>query len=129
MFWIGRDAISTAYSLSNAKYHLFDKIVNSNPLKVSYGEWLVAKNDHFNTLKFQMKLIMGIQIFLIIGILISGVLLVMNHQLSLGQFVSAEIVASGMVYSLSKLNKFLENHYSIIVSLLKLELVKKDADV
>jgi ABC-type bacteriocin/lantibiotic exporter with double-glycine peptidase domain len=72
---------------------------------------------------------MAHQVFIIVGIIIIGVLLVMGHQMSLGQFVSAEIVASGIVYSLSKLNKFLENHYSIIVSLLKLELVKKDIDV
>jgi hypothetical protein len=129
VFWIGREAIDTAYTLSTAKYNLFDKISKSAPLKVSYGEWLVAKNNHFNTLKFQTKLIMALQVFIIVGIIIIGVLLVMGHQMSLGQFVSAEIVASGIVYSLSKLNKFLENHYSIIVSLLKLELVKKDIDV
>ena len=129
VFWIGREAISTAYNLSNAKYNLFDKIIKTSPLKVTYGEWLVAKNTHFSTLKFQTKLIMGIQIFIILGTLIMGVLLVMSHQMSLGQFVSAEIVASGIVYSFTKLNKFLERHYSIIVSLLKLELVKKEASV
>ena len=121
---IGSTAVTTAYELSNVKYILYSAIESNQLTPTMHHDWLNARHNHFKTLRNQMRAIMFLQVILQIGTLIIGSMLIIRNELSLGQFVSAEIIASGIFYSFTKLSKFLEMHYGLIVSFLKVDIVR-----
>lgn len=120
-----RAAIKTSIIESNAKYQLFDHVKQGHELVddniVSY---LRARDDHFRFIRrnsFYISIVVvGIQL-LVLGI---GCYLIQINQLSVGQLVSAEIIISGILASLTKLPQTLEavydfetGHYKIAYAL------------
>ncbi len=136
--FVGRNGVETKLEESEKKYEIASWIMNlSRPdvalrgrhgvdLSVERTEalsqaFLETRKNHFAVLIRQHA---G---FLLISVLASALLLgvggtlVFQHQLSLGQLVAAEIILAGVLASIAKLDKIIENFYSIISSISKLE--------
>ncbi len=135
---VGRDGLGTKLDESEKKYEISTWVMGlSRPavaLRGSHGaelaaqrtevlsqQFIDARGRHFGVLIRQHA---G---FLVISILASTILLgvggvlVFRTQLSLGQLVAAEIILAGVLASIAKLDKIIENFYSVLSSLTKLE--------
>jgi ABC-type bacteriocin/lantibiotic exporter with double-glycine peptidase domain len=135
---VGKDGLKTKLEESDSKYDVISWIMSlSRPVHSLRGfsgiqliqnrteklsqEFIQNRKKHFSVLMSQYA---G---FLMIGVFASSILLgvggflVFKNQLSLGQLVAAEIILAGVLASISKLDKIIENYYSIIASISKIE--------
>lgn len=85
--------------------------------------YLSARTDHFLVLKFQYWSLVGFKLCITAAMLIIGVLLLMNQQLNIGQFIAAEIVILTVLLAVEKLILSLDQGYDILTSLEKLSSV------
>lgn len=120
-----RAAIKTSILESNAKYQLYDHVKEGHRLaEDNIVTYLKARDDHFRFIRrnsfYVSIVVVGIQL-LVLGI---GCYLIQINQLSVGQLVSAEIIISGILASLTKLPQTLEavydfetGHYKIAYAL------------
>jgi len=116
---LGLHGLDTAVYESKMKYNNWFTLDRGD--KIDMEAWLSSREIHFKILKRQIKLLMGLQIIGHVGVLLGGALLFEANSLTLGQFVSAEIIGNGVFFALAKLTKFLETHYSLMTSLVKIE--------
>jgi ABC-type bacteriocin/lantibiotic exporter with double-glycine peptidase domain len=85
--------------------------------------YLRARTDHFLVLKFQYWSLVGFKLSITAAMLIIGVILLMNQQLNIGQFIAAEIVILTVLLAVEKLILSLDQGYDILTSLEKLSSV------
>ncbi|MCF6314299.1 MAG: ABC transporter ATP-binding protein/permease [Verrucomicrobiales bacterium] len=81
--------------------------------------WLKKRKSHFRVLFNQ---IISVQILYILSSVILlglGGWLVIHGSLSLGQLIAAEIIVSGIVYSVSKSGNYLETWYDLMAAIYK----------
>lgn len=126
LYWIYTDskpAIETSIKESDRKYELYYMISDNQTIKdQEIDHYLEARHHHFyyirkNTILMGMAYVTS-QIFL----LGAGIYFIQTNQLSVGQLVSAEIILSGIMASLQKFPKTMENLYDYETSKHKLEL-------
>jgi len=67
------------------------------------GNYLTARNKHFNVLLFQFNVLVIFKTIVTAAMLIVGTLLMLNQQLTIGQFIAAEIVILLVLNSVEKL--------------------------
>ncbi len=67
------------------------------------GNYLVARNNHFRVLLFQFNVLVVFKTVITAAMLIVGTLLMVNQQLTVGQFIAAEIVILLVLNSVEKL--------------------------
>jgi hypothetical protein len=114
--------INSALKESNQKYEIFDQIILGNKLDESHFKgFLEARDEHFsfvrsNSLNVSFMSILVQSVFLILGCYLISI-----NQLSIGQLVSAEIILTGILNSLSNLPKTIEDSNFYAVSRLKIE--------
>jgi ABC-type bacteriocin/lantibiotic exporter with double-glycine peptidase domain len=135
---IGRNGVQTKLEESDQKYDVASWIMNlSRPdvaLRSRHGIDLSSKRTETLSSEFMNKrrrhfavLIRQHAGFLTISVIASALLLgvggtlVFQNQLSLGQLVAAEIILASVLASISKLDKIVENYYSSVASLKKIE--------
>lgn len=116
---LGLHGLDTAVYESKMKYNNWFTLDRGD--RIDMDAWLKSRDIHFKILKRQIKLLMGLQIVGHVGVLLGGALLFEANSLTLGQFVSAEIIGNGVFFALAKLTKFLETHYALMTSLVKIE--------
>ena len=117
-------AIKTSIKESNEKYHVYQEIAEGHTFGAEkLVGFLTARDNHFKFIRrysFYVSLtVIGIQL-LVLGI---GCYLIQINQLSVGQLVSAEIIISGILLSLTKLPLTLEAVYDFETSHYKLSKV------
>jgi hypothetical protein len=117
-------AIKTSINESNEKYEFYQEITEGHffdPERLT--GYLLARDNHFRFIRrnsFYVSLtVVGIQL-LVLGI---GCYLIKIDQLSVGQLVSAEIIISGILLSLTKMPLTLEAVYDFETSHYKIEKV------
>ena len=95
--------------------------------------YIESREKHFGILKIQYMLLLIFKIFVALGLLIVGGLLVINQQMNIGQFVAAEIIILLVIESTEKIILNLESVYDLFTSLEKLgefdEFNLDDADI
>jgi len=101
------------------------KLVGSTRLPILRADKLIQKyiefrSQHFNVLIFQYKVMIGFKVLIVTTLLFAGSLLLINDQISIGQFVAAEVVIVLVVNSIEKLILSLETVYDSLVSVEKL---------
>ncbi len=116
---LGLHGLDTAVYESKMKYNNWFTLDSGE--KIDMQSWLKSREIHFKILKRQIKLLMTLQIVGHVGVLLGGALLFEANSLTLGQFVSAEIIGNGVFFALAKMTKFLETHYALMTSLVKIE--------
>lgn len=82
--------------------------------------YIESREKHFSILKVQYMLLLIFKIFVALGLLIVGGLLVINQQMNIGQFVAAEIIILLVIESTEKIILNLESVYDLFTSLEKL---------
>ena len=82
--------------------------------------YIESREKHFGILKIQYMLLLIFKIFVALGLLIVGGLLVINQQMNIGQFVAAEIIILLVIESTEKIILNLESVYDLFTSLEKL---------
>jgi ABC-type bacteriocin/lantibiotic exporter with double-glycine peptidase domain len=101
------------------------KLVGSTRLPILRADKLIQKyvefrSQHFNVLIFQYKVMIGFKVLIVTSLLLAGSFLLINDQISIGQFVAAEVIIVLVVNSVEKLILSLETVYDTLVSVEKL---------
>ncbi|MDF2158013.1 ATP-binding cassette domain-containing protein [Algoriphagus sp. CAU 1675] len=101
------------------------KLVGSSRLPILRIDKLLQhyvdfRSKHFAVLIFQYKVMIVFKILIVTGLLVAGSLLLINDQISIGQFVAAEVIIVLVVNSVEKLILSLETVYDTLVSVEKL---------
>jgi ABC-type bacteriocin/lantibiotic exporter with double-glycine peptidase domain len=118
VYWLGKRGLSSALEESNQKYKLWAALERCEK-GLTANDWLRARDVHFEILRRQILLLMAAQIVGTVALMTVGALLFNAGELSLGQFVAAELIGGGVFMTLSKLCKFMESHYALITSFIK----------
>ena len=114
--------LSYAKKESDQKYHFYDLI--SSPIKLTDDDirsFLQVRDNHFKFIRFNSFKIGAMNVIVQSILLLSGCYLITINQLSVGQLVSAEIILSGILNTLSKLPKTIETANFYEVSRLKID--------
>lgn len=137
MWTTARKGFRTSLNESNHKYELvywLEEVARAmNDFKMSGNTRLPlektnqhvdaytdARESHFHVLKWQYSLLVAFKVLVAAGLLIIGGLLVFEEQLSIGQFVAAEIVILTVISSVEKIVFGLDNVYDVLTSLEKI---------
>lgn len=101
------------------------KLVGTTNLPVLRADKLIQKyiefrSQHFNVLIFQYKVMVAFKVLIVTSLLLAGSFLLINDQISIGQFVAAEVIIVLVVNSVEKLILSLETVYDTLVSVDKL---------
>ncbi|RAI93780.1 peptidase domain-containing ABC transporter [Algoriphagus yeomjeoni] len=78
------------------------------------------RSNHFAVLILQYKVLIGFKVLIVTSLLIAGSLLLINEQISIGQFVAAEVIILMVVNAVEKLILSLETVYDTLVASEKL---------
>lgn len=82
--------------------------------------YLEFRNKHFNILILQYKAMVAFKVIVVAALLVMGSLLLIANEISIGQFVAAEIIIILIMNSLEKLIVGLETVYDTLTSVEKL---------
>ncbi|MFN3999400.1 peptidase domain-containing ABC transporter [Algoriphagus sp.] len=101
------------------------KLVGSTRLPILRVDKLLQRyvdfrNKHFSVLIFQYKMMVIFKVLIVTSLLVAGSLLLINDQISIGQFVAAEVIIILVVNSVEKLILSLETVYDTLVAVEKL---------
>ncbi|WP_297337429.1 ATP-binding cassette domain-containing protein [Algoriphagus sp.] len=101
------------------------KLAGNTRLPVLRADKLLQKyvdfrSKHFSVLIFQYKIMIGFKVLIVTSLLVAGSLLLINDQISIGQFVAAEVIIILVVNSVEKLILSLETVYDTLVATEKL---------
>lgn len=97
------------------------KLAGDTPLPMNKLDSLVTnylqyRKKHFVILVKQFRAIIAFKVFITAGLLVLGGFLVVNRQISLGQFVAAEVIILLVISSVEKLISTLESIYDLITA-------------
>jgi ABC-type bacteriocin/lantibiotic exporter with double-glycine peptidase domain len=84
------------------------------------SQYLDARKKHFRVLLTQYHMIVAFKALITVALLVLGGMLVIDNQLSIGQFVAAEIVVILIMQSAEKLIMGMETVYDVLTALDKL---------
>ena len=116
----GRSSILTKMELSDSKYEMYEYLQNGTltqeEIALKNNQYKENKENHFQTVLFQIQYFLIIKIAVIAGMLILGTWLAIEQQISIGQFLAAEIVIVLIVNSLEKIITSIASVYENIVS-------------
>ncbi|WP_209330269.1 peptidase domain-containing ABC transporter [Lunatimonas salinarum] len=81
------------------------------------------RNSHFAVLIFQYKIMIAFKALIVVSLLVAGSVLLMNDEISIGQFVAAEIIIVLIIGSVEKLILSLEVVYDTLTATQKIGLI------
>lgn len=81
------------------------------------------RNGHFAVLIFQYKIMIAFKALIVVSLLVAGSILLMNDEISIGQFVAAEIIIVLIIGSVEKLILSLETVYDTLTATQKIGLI------
>lgn len=129
----GKSAVETDINTSKYKYKVAYwieeiaraittfKLAGDTPLPMRkldllLSNYLAYRKQHFAVLVKQFRAIIAFKVFITAGLLVLGSYLVVNRQISLGQFVAAEVIILLVISSVEKLISTLESVYDLITA-------------
>ena len=101
------------------------KLVGSTNLPILRADRLIQRyvdfrSKHFAVLILQYKIMVGFKVLIVTSLLVAGSVLLINEQISIGQFVAAEVVIVLVINSVEKVILSLETVYDTLVAVEKL---------
>lgn len=104
------------------------KLVGSSRHPILRADKLIQKyvdfrTKHFAVLILQYKIMIGFKVLIVASLLVAGSLLLINEQISIGQFVAAEVIIILVINSVEKVILSLETVYDTLVAVEKLGVV------
>jgi ABC-type bacteriocin/lantibiotic exporter with double-glycine peptidase domain len=82
--------------------------------------YLQARTRHFLVLLFQYKTLVAFKVAITAAMLIVGVILLLNQQINIGQFVAAEIIIITVINAIEKIIVNLDSVYDVLTSVDKM---------
>lgn len=79
-------------------------------------QYLQTRTQHFKILEFQYKVLITFKLLVTSAMLIGGVLLLINQQINIGQFVAAEIIIIALIASVEKVIVNLDSIYDVMTA-------------
>lgn len=119
VYLLGGKGLQSAVNESAMKYAIWHEVAEGH--QATADAWLRARADHFAILRRQIFFLMALQVIGPLLLLLGGAWLFEIGQLSLGQFVAAEIIGGGLFVTIGKLVKFIETHYALLTNILKID--------
>lgn len=141
IFWVtGKRGLKTSLKESKFKYQVAHwleelgramdifKLSGNSQLPIQrtdemVSNYLVARKGHFKILLAQYGSLVLFKTIITAALLILGSVLVIQNQISIGQFVAAEIVVILIMNSIEKLILSMENIYDVLTALEKIGFV------
>lgn len=115
-------AVRSSVEESNVKYALVEKKFDNETLTdPDLAVFLKARDQHFVFIKRTTVIVSIAFVLSQLFLLGTGIFLIELAQLSVGQLVSAEIILTGIMVSVTKLPKTMEALYDLDTSEIKLE--------
>jgi putative ABC transport system ATP-binding protein len=123
---VGKNGVTSSVEESTAKYNLYYRLMKSRHRDSgdAVTDVFRARHAHFYVVRKQTRLVFASHFVVQMILLVWGIYLVQLAQLSIGQFVSAEIIVSGIYISFANFPKILESFYDFETSCLKLDSLK-----
>lgn len=81
--------------------------------------YLDARKKHFAILLLQYRILIAFKVFITAAILVVGVMLLLNQQLNIGQFIAAEIIIITVINSVEKVIINLDGVYDVLTAIEK----------
>ena len=79
-----------------------------------------ARTRHFGVLLLQYKTLIGFKVAITAAMLVVGVVLLLNQQINIGQFVAAEIIIITVIASVEKIITNLDSVYDVLTAVEKI---------
>ncbi|MCM8536287.1 MAG: ABC transporter ATP-binding protein/permease [Lentisphaeraceae bacterium] len=105
--------VPRAFRTGETQQWIFDK---SDELTT---KWVKTRKSHFRVLFLQIISVQFLYVVASVILLGLGGWLVLKGSLSIGQLVAAELIVTGIVYSISKSGKHLETWYDLMAAVYK----------
>jgi ABC-type bacteriocin/lantibiotic exporter with double-glycine peptidase domain len=86
-------------------------------------QYVQYRNGHFAVLIFQYKVMIAFKVLIVVSLLVAGSILLMSDEISIGQFVAAEIIIVLIIASVEKLILSLETVYDTLTATQKIGLI------
>lgn len=102
-----------SFKFSNADLHLVKADEKT-------GNYLQARTRHYKVLEFQYKILVAFKVSITAAMFIGGVVLLLNQQINIGQFVAAEIIIIIIIASIEKVITNLDSVYDIMTAVEKI---------
>jgi ABC-type bacteriocin/lantibiotic exporter with double-glycine peptidase domain len=83
-------------------------------------KYIRARTEHFSVLLLQFKTLVGFKVAITAAMLIAGVVLLLNQQINIGQFVATEIIILTVINSVEKIIINLDSVYDVLTSVTKI---------
>lgn len=84
------------------------------------GDYLGAREKHFQVLLNQFELFIGFKVTLAVGLLLLGGFLVFQELMDIGQFVASEIIIILIINSIEKVLRTIDTIYDVLTALDKI---------
>jgi ATP-binding cassette, subfamily B, bacterial len=84
-------------------------------------KYLQARTKHFKVLEFQYSVMIAFKVGITAAMVIGGVVLLLNQQINIGQFVAAEIIIITIISSIEKMITNLDSVYDVLTAVEKIE--------
>lgn len=81
--------------------------------------YLAARQNHFRILLLQYRILILFKVVITAAILVVGVVLLLNQQINIGQFIAAEIIIITVINSVEKLIINLDGVYDVLTAVEK----------
>jgi ATP-binding cassette, subfamily B, bacterial len=81
--------------------------------------YLEARKKHFTILLLQYRILIAFKVVITAAILVVGVMLLLNQQLNIGQFIAAEIIIITVINSVEKVIINLDGVYDVLTAIEK----------
>jgi ABC-type bacteriocin/lantibiotic exporter with double-glycine peptidase domain len=83
-------------------------------------EYLNARTSHFQVLLLQYRTLLAFKVAITAAMLIFGVILLLNQQINIGQFVAAELIILIVISAVEKIITNLDSVYDVLTAVEKL---------
>ncbi len=102
-----------SFKFSNTGLHL-------KKADVKTSDYLKARTAHFSVLKFQYTILVAFKVAITGAMLIGGVVLLLDQQINIGQFVAAEIIILIIIASIERIITNLDSIYDVLTAVEKI---------
>jgi len=87
------------------------------------SNYLKSRTQHFNVLQIQYWSLIYFKLFTTIAMLLAGVVLVINQQINIGQFIATEIVILTIINAVEKIVTNLDQVYDALTAIDKINII------
>jgi ATP-binding cassette, subfamily B, bacterial len=84
------------------------------------SNYIHARTAHFKVLEFQFKVLVAFKVLITAAMLVGGVMLLLNQQINIGQFVAAEIIIITVITSIEKIITNVDSVYDVMTAVEKI---------